>query len=32
MMTQDEFRLLEITPHKILAWGDGFDHEGTRIL
>ena len=28
----DEFRLLEITPHKILAWGDGYDQEGTRIL
>ena len=28
----DEFRLLEITPHKILVWGDGYEHEGTRIL
>ena len=28
----DEFRLLEITPHKILVWGDGYEHEGTRVL
>ncbi|MCP5097118.1 MAG: hypothetical protein GY943_16335 [Chloroflexi bacterium] len=26
------WRLIEITPHKILAWGDGFDNEGTRLL
>jgi nitroimidazol reductase NimA-like FMN-containing flavoprotein (pyridoxamine 5'-phosphate oxidase superfamily) len=26
------FRLIEITPHKILAWGDGYDAEGTRLL
>ncbi|PID85116.1 MAG: hypothetical protein CSB13_09680 [Chloroflexi bacterium] len=28
----DEFRLLEITPHKILVWGDGYDNEGSRVL
>jgi general stress protein 26 len=28
-----EWRLIEITPHKILAWGDGYDEaEGTRVL
>lgn len=27
-----EWRLIEITPHKILAWGDGFDQDGTRVL
>lgn len=28
-----EWRLIEITPHKILAWGDGYDEtEGTRLL
>jgi general stress protein 26 len=26
------WRLIEITPHKILAWGDGHDEEGTRVL
>jgi F420H(2)-dependent biliverdin reductase len=26
------WRLIEITPHKILAWGDGYDEEGTRVL
>ncbi len=26
------WRLIEITPHKILAWGDGYDADGTRIL
>ncbi|MCP4423147.1 MAG: hypothetical protein GY803_01510 [Chloroflexi bacterium] len=26
------WRLVEITPHKILAWGDGYEAEGTRIL
>lgn len=26
------FRLIEVTPHKILAWGDGYDAEGTRVL
>ncbi|MGW8317773.1 MAG: pyridoxamine 5'-phosphate oxidase family protein [Candidatus Promineifilaceae bacterium] len=28
----EDWRLVEITPHKILAWGDGYDDEGTRIL
>ena len=27
-----KWQLIEITPFKILAWGDGFDNEGTRIL
>jgi general stress protein 26 len=27
-----EWRLIEITPHKILAWGDGYEAEGTRVL
>ena len=27
-----EWRLIEITPLKILAWGDGYDEEGTRVL
>ncbi len=27
-----DWRLIEITPFKILAWGDGFDDEGTRVL
>lgn len=27
-----DWRLIEITPSKILAWGDGYDAEGTRIL
>ncbi len=27
-----DWRLVEITPHKILAWGDDHDQEGTRIL
>ena len=28
-----DWRLIEITPHKILAWGDGYDEsQGTRIL
>ncbi|GAB4271733.1 MAG: hypothetical protein Kow0080_17500 [Candidatus Promineifilaceae bacterium] len=26
-----EWRLIEITPHKILAWGDEYDEEGIRI-
>ncbi len=30
--TDDDYRLIEITPHKILAWGDGFDSDGNRIL
>lgn len=27
-----DWRLVEVTPHKILAWGDGFDGHGTRVL
>lgn len=27
-----QWRLIEITPHKILAWGDGYDQDGTRVL
>jgi hypothetical protein len=27
-----DYRLVEITPHKILAWGDGHDQLGNRIL
>lgn len=27
-----DWRLVEITPHKILAWGDGFDDEGIRVF
>jgi general stress protein 26 len=27
-----DWRLIEIIPHKILAWGDGYDGEGTRVL
>jgi len=28
-----DWRLIEITPHKMMAWGDGYDEaEGTRIL
>ena len=28
-----KWRLIEITPHKIMSWGDGFDgQEGIRIL
>ncbi len=26
------YQLVEITPFKIIAWGDGFDDEGTRVL
>lgn len=26
------WRLIEITPHKIMAWGDEHDADGTRIL
>jgi general stress protein 26 len=26
------WRLIEITPYKILAWGDGYEAEGARIL
>ncbi len=28
----DDWRLIEITVHKILAWGDGYDGEGIRVL
>lgn len=27
-----DWRLVEVTPHKILAWGDGYEAEGTRVL
>lgn len=27
-----DWRLVEVLPHKILAWGDGYDHLGTRVL
>ena len=27
-----KWQLIQITPMKILAWGDGYDNEGTRIL
>lgn len=27
-----DWRLVEITPHKILAWGDGYDESGIRVL
>jgi general stress protein 26 len=27
-----DWRLVEITPHKILTWGDGYDDDGTRVL
>ncbi len=27
-----EWRLVEISPHKILSWGDGHDDEGIRVL
>lgn len=30
--TSADWRLIEITPFKILAWGNGFDGEGTRVL
>jgi general stress protein 26 len=30
--TTAEWRLIEITPHKILAWGDGYDQDGMRVL
>ena len=28
----DNWRLVEVTIHKILAWGDGFDEEGIRVM
>ncbi|HZD11087.1 MAG TPA: pyridoxamine 5'-phosphate oxidase family protein [Candidatus Binatia bacterium] len=27
-----DWRLVEVTPHKILAWGDGYDDDGIRVL
>lgn len=27
-----DWRLVEVTPHRILAWGDGFDDDGIRVL
>lgn len=30
--TAADWRLIEVTPHKIMAWGDGFDADGTRVL
>ena len=27
-----KWKLVEITPFKMLVWGDGFDREGTRVL
>jgi general stress protein 26 len=27
-----KWELIEVTPLKILAWGDGYDQEGTRVL
>lgn len=27
-----DWRLVEVTPHKILAWGDGYEEAGTRVL
>lgn len=27
-----KWQLIEITPLKIMAWGDGYDEEGTRVL
>lgn len=27
-----DWRLVEVTPQKILAWGDGYDAEGIRVL
>ena len=26
-----DWRLVEVTPHRILAWGDGFEGEGIRV-
>jgi general stress protein 26 len=26
-----DWRLVEITPHRILAWGDGYEQEGIRV-
>ncbi len=30
--TDEDWRLVEITPKKVLAWGDGHDDEGIRVL
>ncbi|MDJ0752390.1 MAG: pyridoxamine 5'-phosphate oxidase family protein [Ardenticatenaceae bacterium] len=33
--TQDpeiDWRLVEVTPTRVLAWGDGYDHEGIQVL
>lgn len=30
--TEQEWRLVEVTPKKILAWGDGYEEAGSRIL
>ncbi len=27
-----KWRLIEVTPHRILAWGDGYEQEGLRVL
>ena len=27
-----DWRLVEVTPYKVLAWGDGYEAEGTRVL
>jgi general stress protein 26 len=27
-----DWRLVEITPHKILSWGDGYETDGIRLL
>jgi hypothetical protein len=27
-----DWRLVEVTPHRIMAWGDQFDSEGIRVL
>lgn len=27
-----DWRLVEVTPHKLLAWGDGYDEEDIRLL
>lgn len=27
-----DWRLIEVTPHKILAWGDGYEAEGIHVL
>jgi len=33
--TQDseiDWRLVEVTPSRIMAWGDGYDHEGIEVM